>query len=261
MFTINSQNGHRFRNVLLKKRKLLDTGYFHSSSSEKYIEKPKLTYDSNNNISSVVYPQIEIREAGGGKGLGVFAKSKILEPGSLIVYGGVIIDKREYDNLVKSPIERGHHKYITSYEENKGEVISWVDAHPRHAKSEAARRLWAGSYVNNPNPNQRANSVIEMGVEPFPFGDYPGVKTTVVVRITHQVLPNCEVLAEYKYSEAVKRRIGIIPSTAESTSRLTSVPRNITKIRRENMKKCNHKMMLIKKHGNGRRKHNQEDNN
>jgi hypothetical protein len=261
MFTINSQNGNNSRkNVLLNKRKLFDTGYFVSGSLEKYIQKPEITFDEMKNIISLNYAQIEILDAGDGKGLGVFAKQKVLKAGSLIVYGGVIIDKCEYDKLVKSPHERGHHKYITSYEMNKGEVVSWVDAHPRRANSEVARRLWAGSFVNHPNPDQSANAMIEMGKEPFPFADYPGVDNTVVVRITQDVQPGGEVLANYGYSELVLKRMCIIPHNLELPQRKETVPRHISKVRRENVHVCNHKKMLVKKHGNGRRKHNKEHN-
>jgi hypothetical protein len=251
MFQNSKQNGHSLRNILLKNNKH-NGNHNRSSNSNSYIQKPEITRGHNNEIISVYYPQIEIRTAG-AKGLGVFVRNKVLRRGSLIVYGGVIIDKKDFDNCNKSPIARKHHCYITSYEENKGEIVSWVDAHERRAKTKEVRQLWAGSFVNHPNSDEVANAVIDMDFNPFPYDDYPGVDNTVVIRLTKDVPPGGEILADYGYSDIVLHRMGI--KIKEPEERSASVPAHVSKVRRDNMKKV-HKIRKQSKHTDRRRKEN-----
>ncbi len=219
-----------------------------------FIQKPEIVSDSQDRIISVNYPQIDIRDAGGDKGLGVFAKDKVLKKNSMIVYGGVVIDRKEYNNLVKSPQDRHmRHCYIASYKTNKaGQTVSWVDAHPRHADSPEARKLWAGSFVNH--AGEEANSIIERDHKPFPYNDYPGVKNDIVVRLTRDVQPGEEVTTDYGYSDIVLQRMGILPRS-ESPERAVSVSQEASQVRRSNMVALNESIKLKKQQDKRRKRH------
>jgi hypothetical protein len=164
-----------------------------------------------------------------GKGLGVvttraFGKRYI---GHRLPYGGIVFNSaNEHRYLVKNAGRRyasyqhGISDFILDGNEVEGEVVNWLDAHPRRYFPGMPTNAWIGSLVNEPSEEQCYNCHYEIltDTERLFCPDYEYINRDVIgVVVIDKVLNKGEELCISYYgnnSKRVYKRLGFqhIPS-------------------------------------------------
>ncbi len=151
---------------------------------------------------------------------GLYAK-RILHAGLCFPYGGIVIDSREANNLVKSStriLADGTRSNRADYLLHVPSSDVYLDAHPSRYGNSYPKHGWIGSYVNEPSITERANAMIScLSESDFPrctktgqCQQYPSIShnEAAYIQLAVDVEKGEEITAVYGYTPTAHKKLG-----------------------------------------------------
>ena len=154
---------------------------------------PRPTKQSIGNRSVYKWEGLEIRTT--EKGRSVFADN-IIEPGTIIPYGGKLLSAIEYLRIKDSPqLCQWICEGIKETKKSDSEVKTWLDANPSNYPRGCPDYAWIGSLINEPNRNTSETENCKLidwrskcKIPTYPYIiKYPD--TFIVVEVMHHIYP------------------------------------------------------------------------